>query len=73
MLTFHLGGITLYADPRDLILPPYTFPNGTVESSCYTGVQPGGELSILGDVWLKSVVAVFDVGAAEMRFAAHNY
>lgn len=41
---------------------------------CVTGVQPqpGGPY-ILGDVFLKSVVAVFDVGSSEMRFAKHDY
>jgi hypothetical protein len=28
---------------------------------------------VLGDVFLKNVVAVFDIGASEMKFAAHNY
>jgi hypothetical protein len=41
---------------------------------CLLGVQDGGEGPyILGDVFLQNVVAVFDVGAAQMRFAVHNY
>jgi dihydroxyacetone kinase DhaKLM complex PTS-EIIA-like component DhaM len=40
---------------------------------CITGIDDGGalgtgELYILGDIFLKNVVAVYDVGAAEMRF-----
>ena len=29
-------------------------------------------LAVLGDVFLKNVLAVFDVGAGEMRFAARE-
>ncbi|KAF2763976.1 acid protease [Teratosphaeria nubilosa] len=37
------------------------------------GIQPTfDEVYILGDVFLKNVVAVFDVGASEMRFAEHS-
>ncbi len=40
-----------------------------------TGIQAAaGPPAILGDTFLKNVVAVFDVGASEMRFAPHvNY
>ena len=31
------------------------------------------ELNNLGDAWLKSVVAIHDIGASQMRFAAHSY
>ncbi|KAH9834335.1 acid protease [Teratosphaeria destructans] len=45
---------------------PYT-------GGCVTGIQPTfDEVYILGDVFLKNVVAVFDVGASEMRFAEHS-
>lgn len=37
---------------------------------CVSGVQVAGDaMMIVRDIWLKSVLAVFDVGAAEMRFA----
>jgi hypothetical protein len=31
------------------------------------------DIYILGDVFLKNVVAVFDIGASQMTFAPHNY
>lgn len=39
---------------------------------CVLGVKNGYNNGpfILGDVFLNSVVAVFDIGAGEMRFAA---
>jgi hypothetical protein len=47
----------------------------TTGEYCLTGPQDGGEEGpfILGDTFLNNVVAVFDVGASEMRFAQHNY
>ncbi|KAK5118234.1 hypothetical protein LTR85_008214 [Meristemomyces frigidus] len=39
---------------------------------CVTGVQPMDGIYILGDVFLKNVIAVFDIGASEMRFAPHE-
>lgn len=45
-----------------------TTVNGTLV--CGLGIQPGiEEAGALGDTFLSSVVAVFDVGASEMRFA----
>lgn len=45
-----------------------TTVNGTL--MCGLGIQPGiEEAGALGDTFLSSVVAVFDVGASEMRFA----
>lgn len=41
---------------------------------CITAIQASDGPFILGDVFLKNVVAVFDVGAHQMRFAARtNY
>ena len=44
---------------------------------CLSGVQDGGELGsgsfILGDVFLKNVLAVFDVGEVEMAFSSRVY
>ena len=38
-----------------------------------TGIQPGAKnYAVLGDVFLKNVVAVFDIGAEEMKFAPHE-
>ena len=44
--------------------------------SCITGITNAGTdfIGILGDVFLKNVLAVFDVGASQMRFSARvNY
>jgi hypothetical protein len=60
-----IGGTTFWIDPKDLIL------NEGPKGMCVSGVQAGGgEFMILGDVFLKSVISVFDVGRGEMRFAA---
>lgn len=56
----------LYVDPVDLVIDEG-------DGLCVTGVQSdGGGLTILGDVFLRNVLAVFDVGAGEMRFAARE-
>ncbi|KAI9691085.1 MAG: hypothetical protein M1822_008705 [Bathelium mastoideum] len=61
-----IGGQTFHIDPRDMIVEG-------PESNCVSGVQEAfSSFSILGDVFLKNVLAVFDVGNAEMRFAARH-
>jgi hypothetical protein len=63
-----IGGQTFQINASDMILA-----NG--DGTCISGIQDGGSGPfILGDVFMKNVVTVFDVGAGEMRFAAHvNY
>jgi hypothetical protein len=66
-----VGGTTFSANPADMIL---TDQPDSGSGLCVTGIQDGGEGPfILGDVWMRSVVVVFDVGASQMRFAAHEY
>ena len=61
-----IGSQTFFINGQDLILD-----NG--DGTCISGVDDAGDsLSILGDVFLKNVLAVFDVGAGEMRFAARE-
>ena len=61
-----ISGVVFQIDPTDLILP---IPGG----GCISGINDGGSsFGILGDVFLKNVLAVFDVGASEMRFAARE-
>lgn len=69
-----IGGTTFYADAQDMISGADD-PSQQVNGKCVTAVQDSGSsgVSILGDAWMKSVIAVFDVGASEMRFAVHNY
>jgi hypothetical protein len=63
-----IGGTVFDIDVADLVLHDPT------TGICVSGVQDGGAGPyILGDVFMANVIAVFDVGAAEMRFAAHDY
>ena len=60
-----VGKQTFYINGLDMIL--FSGPG-----TCESGVSGAGLIgfSILGDVFFKNVLAVFDVGASEMRFAA---
>lgn len=41
---------------------------------CLTGPQDGTTGPyILGDTFMNNVISVFDIGASEIRFAAHDY
>lgn len=61
-----IGNKTLYINPKDMILQG--------RKACVTGITRGGAGPyILGDIFLKNVVAVFDIGASEMRFAARDF
>ena len=66
-----IGGMEFATNPVDLKL---FIDEG---NTCVSGIQDGGavdeSLFILGDVFLKNVLAVFDVGAAEMRFAEREF
>lgn len=56
-----------FVNGLDMIVP-------AAEGRCLSGVQPNnGGLTILGDVWMKNVLAVFDIGAEQMRFASRQY
>jgi hypothetical protein len=76
----NINGTTLMVDPENMIIKGATskgsvgaLPVVTGRNKCLSTVQESGIFSfgvhILGAPFLKSVVAVFDVGAAEMRFA----
>jgi hypothetical protein len=67
-----IGGTTFQINEADLI---YQNVVDSATGLCMSGIQDGGSSGpyILGDVFLQNVVAVFDIGAAQMRFAAHNY
>ncbi|KAF2668485.1 acid protease [Microthyrium microscopicum] len=61
-----LGGQMVWFDGEDLKL------RTGAGNTCMSGIQASRSAlqpSILGGVFLKNVVAVFDIGAAEMRFA----
>lgn len=60
-----IGMETFYINPLDMIIPLNT-------GECISGVTltGNGGVPLLGEPFLKNVLAVFDVGASEMRFAA---
>ncbi|MCJ1308744.1 hypothetical protein MMC25_002398 [Agyrium rufum] len=61
-----IDGQILFINPQDLIVD-------SSESYCISGIVDAGQgPGILGDVFLKNVLAVFDLGASEMRFAARE-
>jgi hypothetical protein len=64
-----IGGKTFVTNPQDMIFADEK------SGSCVSAIQDGGSSGpfILGDVFLNSVVAVFDVGAAQIRIATHSY
>jgi hypothetical protein len=65
-----VGGQTFYHNGQDLILP---YGNNVCLSTIGAVVPTAGiSLAFLGDAFLKNVVAVFDFGKNEMRFAARN-
>lgn len=62
-----VSGKIFYVNPADLIVP-------SGSGDCINGVQPNnGGLTILGDVWMKNVISVHDIGAQMMRFAAREF
>jgi hypothetical protein len=62
-----IGGKVFNTNPDDMILQ-YD------EYLCISGVQGNhGGLWILGDVWMKSVLCVFDIGNGLMGFAGRQY
>lgn len=69
--TVPLFGVTIskkvfYINPLDLIID-------TRQGFCVMGVQDnGGGLTIIGDTFMRNVLTVFDVGAAQIRFSARK-
>jgi len=63
-----ISGKTFYVNPEDLLNP-------MSPDVCMLAIQKqGAGDAVLGDSFLKNVLAVFDVGIHEMRFAAReNY
>ncbi|KAL8771667.1 MAG: hypothetical protein Q9203_006189 [Teloschistes exilis] len=63
-----VGGHTFPINPEDLVVK--TQNNG----GCITGITNGGlnHPAVLGDVFLRNVLAVFDVGAGQMRFSGRE-
>jgi len=56
-----------YVNALDMIIP-------SSRDLCISGIQSNnGGLTILGDVWMKNVLSVFDIGASMLRFAAREF
>lgn len=67
VLGVSIGKKIFYVNGSDLIVP-------ASGGRCIMGIQPNyGGLTILGDVWMKSVLCVFDIGASQMRFASRQF
>lgn len=70
-VSIDIGGTLFPINPLDMILD-----NG--DTTCITGWDDGGastteDIFILGDVFQKNVVSLFDVGAATMQFAGREF
>ena len=69
--TVQINGAQYPINAADLIFQD-SVDNST--GLCLTGIQDGGAGPyILGDVFLQNVIAIFDVGAAKMKFTRHIY
>jgi len=64
-----VGGVPFQIDPRDMIQD-----DGTGTGGCVAGVSDGDPFNFytLGDVFLKNVVVVFDVGASQLKFRSRG-
>lgn len=62
-----IGGKVFAVNPEDMTLQ-------IDENTCMSGIQGNhGGLWILGDVWMKAVLCVFDIGASRMGFAGRQF
>lgn len=65
-----IDGARFWINPTDLIYRELTDP---ASGMCMLGISTGGYGPyILGSVFLQNVLAVFDVGAAQMRFYSRD-
>ncbi len=66
-----IGGVEMPVNPHDMIFRDYRDP---MTGLCMTAIGTGGTGPyILGAAFLQSVLAVFDIGKAEMRFLSRPY
>ncbi|KAB8300375.1 hypothetical protein EYC80_000557 [Monilinia laxa] len=65
-----MGGISFPVDWRDMIQDDNTGAGG-----CVAGVSDGDPFAFytLGDVFLKNVVALFDVGVSQLKFRSRGF
>lgn len=68
-LGIQIGDKTIWTDPKSMILPPQPGSNAG-SNMCLSGVGARqNEPYILGDTFMQQLVAVFDVGNKEIKFA----
>lgn len=66
LVTVLIGGVEVQLNAEDLV---YRGMRDPLSGYCAVAIAAGGSGPyVLGAAFLQSVVAVFDVGAAEMRF-----
>ncbi|KAL8646212.1 MAG: hypothetical protein Q9226_006965 [Calogaya cf. arnoldii] len=66
-LSVRIAGQAFHINPLDLIIH-------ASDGSCFSGVDVSYiDKGTLGDVFLRNVVAVFDIGHLEMRFAEREF
>lgn len=66
-----IGGTVFNISDADLLMQEIVDPT---TGYCLIGPQDGGSGPyILGDTFMNNVISVFDIGASEIRFAAHDY
>ncbi|KAF5879339.1 putative pepsin (secreted protein) protein [Botrytis fragariae] len=65
-----IGGVSFPVDPRDMVQD-----DNTGMGNCVAGVSDGDlfDFYTLGDVFLKNVVVVFDVGASQLKFRSRGF
>ncbi|ROV93928.1 hypothetical protein VSDG_06253 [Cytospora chrysosperma] len=70
-LGVEIGGTVFWISKADMLMQEYVDPE---TGYCMIGPQDGETGPyILGDTFMNNVISVFDIGASEIRFAAHNY
>lgn len=72
LLSIVIEGMPFAIQPQDLINKALVHP---LSGKCFSTVSDGGPDGpwVLGDVFLKNVLAVFDVGHGQMRFYSRTY
>lgn len=66
-----IGGQVFMISQADMLMQSSVDP---ATGLCAVGVMDGGTGPyVLGNTFMNNVISVFDIGAAEMRFATHRY
>lgn len=66
-----LNGVKFFVNPVDMIYRDLVDP---ATGLCMTAIASGGAGPyVLGNIFLQNVLAVFDVGNAQMRFTSRTY